>query len=295
MKSAILCLSLLSLVACGKKGSNDKNPSPVAPPTENTGTPTDPTPGTTPGNGSGNAEGNGTTPGTGSGPGTEPGNPAAGSPLVGLYLAACEVEGTEGIASGIEITSTHIFPATALFSSPDCSKDSLIAWGHTGDYRDFESYAAHVAAKTKALGDETVASYEEGAIKLVSSAGITNRLVRTRVMLSPEKRLKIFVSKHTVDVRGGLVSGEAILSKGPLAVGEFDIGLYCEDANKKNVRQKVTFTNEPSGLITFSGVLNVWAPVPAITRCQVTLAVLQKNTATPQSHDVAWSQYIDVK
>ena len=302
MKSAVICLSLLTLtltsVACGKKGSKDKTSTAPNTSIDNPVDPTDSSP--NPGSGTGNS--NGSTPGkdvTGTGTGTGTGgstNSPLTSPIVGLYLGTCEIEGTIGISSGIEITSTHIFPATALFSANDCAKESLIAWGHTGDYPTFETFAAYSAEKSKAAGNETVASFDDKAIKLTSKAtGTVTSLNKTKATLSPDKRLKVFVSKHTVDIKTGVVSGELTLTKGPLTDGEFDIGFYCENAEKKIVRQESRFTVSATGIVSFVGKLNTWAPVPPITTCQVTLAALQKASGSTQSHDVAWSQFIDVK
>lgn len=302
MKTAIIGLSLLTFVACGKKGAKDQAPTvpstiidaQVDPNKPNSNGRSDGSTAATESTGTTGIDGPGTT-GTGTGTGTDGSNPGATGPVVGLYLGACEVEGALGISSGIEITSTHIFPATALFSATDCARDSLIAWGHTGDYANFASFAAYTAEKSKADGDEKVASFDNGTIKLVSKAGITTSLIKTKATLAPEKRLKIFVSKHTVDIKTGLVSGELTLTQGPLVKGEFDIGFYCEDANKKIVRQESSFSVSAGGVVSFVGKLNTWAPVPVITRCQVTLAALQKSSGTTHSNDVAWSQFIEVK
>lgn len=283
MKKAIVCLSVLSFVACGKKGS-DKNK-----------TPTTPIVSVTPGNGD-------TTPDT---------TPAVTGPLVGLYLGTCEAEGSLGFADAVEVTPTHILPATVMFSSPDCNKDTLVSWGHTADFASFEAYAASIAEKSKADGDETVASFDNQSIKFVSQAGVASALLKTTTTLAPEKRFKIYVNQETVhNAEEGVdltevnvdstasFSVEVVLTKGSLADDAFDLGLYCEDANKQVVRQESSFvTNAATGTITLTGKLNTWAAnqVPVPTRCQVTLEALQKASGETHSHDVAWSQFIEVK
>lgn len=281
MKVAVVSLALLSFVACGKKGSDkDKDPAPTTPVVD-----------VTPGEGNvnpANPTENPTTPGTVT--------PVTG-PVVGLYLSACEAEGALAFASGIEVTSTHIFPATAIFSSTSCTKEALVAWGHTGDYADFASYSAFTAERSKLAGDETVASFDDKAINFLSKAGVASSFTKTKATLAPEKRLKIFVNKYAVNMATATVSGEVTLTKGPLVDGAYDIGFYCEDANKKIIRQESSYSIDAMGVISFVGKMNTWVPnqIPLVTRCQVTLAALQKQSGPVRYHDVAWSQFIEVK
>jgi len=219
------------------------------------------------------------------------------SPEAGLYLGACSIEGSHGLASGVEVTSTQVFAVTALFSSTLCTPGTLSSWGHTADFASFNAYAVSVGEQSKTAGDEITTSFDAATIKFLSKAGAASSLTKISATLSSTQRFKIFVANLLVDGVNKTVTGTLELTKGPLIDGEFGIGFYCEDASKKILAQEVNFSTSAEGVTSFEAKLGSWTDnqVPAVTRCQATLTTIQKSGDKTSTRDVAWSQFLEIK
>ena len=276
MKIAVVCLSLLSVVACSKKRSSTHTV-PVEQPAPQTDAPLDPVVD------------------SGTGPSVTP----LTSPGEGVYLGTCSVEGTHGFANGIEVTSTSVMPTTALFNSTDCASGTLSSWGHTDYFASFSEYSASVAAQSQLAGDETTITFDTSSINFLSKSGAASNLKKVPVILAADQRFKIFATNLEINTTATpmSISGTLELNKGPLSDAEFVIHFYCEDANKKPLAQEVSFSTGADGVTTFAAKLGTWGnnQVPANTRCQATLATVQTNGEEVSSTDVAWSQFIDIK
>ncbi len=269
MKSAIICLACLSLIACLKKNSdattiNTKQEAPIV-----KITPTQSADALVP----------------------------IARPEPGVFLGPCVIEGTHGTANGIEVTAKQILLATALYSSTTCTPDTLSSWGYTTEFASFSAYAADIGVRSRLSGDEVAVSFDKSSIKFLSKSGIASSLQKSTATLVPEQRLKIYVMNPLVDTVNATVSGQVLLAKGPLNEGEYDMAFYCEGANKKVLRQELSFATDAMGITSFLAKLNTLPDnhVPQVTRCQITLAELQRGGDSTQSQDIAWSQFLEVK
>lgn len=215
------------------------------------------------------------------------------APGVGVYLGSCERQGAIGVASGVEITATQIFPVTVVFGDQTCAPSTMSTWGYTGNFDTFETYANYVGTRAAEVDGQVSPRISGETIVFESSRGDETVLQKMHVALYTAQRLQISLLDQPVSKESKTYTSRVQIQNSIFADDQWELAFYCVHQGRL-LRQESSFTRK-KGAATLSAKINSWNQdqIAFPARCQASLVLRHGNDGSAVS-DLAYSQFVTI-